>query len=68
MAEITKDMSISSIVEKYPETFEIFQKHGMHCVGCAAARFENLEQGAQAHGIDIDSLLKDLNKAISKKK
>lgn len=26
-----------------------------------AARFENLEQGALAHGIDVDSLVKDLN-------
>jgi len=66
--KITKDMSISSIVEQYPETFEVFQKHGLHCVGCAAARFENLEQGASAHGIDVDDLLKDLNQAISKKK
>jgi hypothetical protein len=27
-----------------------------------AARFENIEQGALAHGIDVDSLMKDLNK------
>jgi hypothetical protein len=29
-----------------------------------AARFENLEQGALAHGIDVDALIKDLNEAI----
>ena len=29
-----------------------------------AARFENLEQGAQAHGIDVEVMLKDLNAAI----
>lgn len=29
-----------------------------------AARFENLEQGALAHGLDIDALIKDLNEAI----
>jgi hypothetical protein len=29
-----------------------------------AARFENLEQGAQAHGIDVDAMLKELNEAI----
>jgi hybrid cluster-associated redox disulfide protein len=33
------------------------------CVGCAAARFENLEQGAVAHGINVDALLQDLNTA-----
>lgn len=61
-------MSISEIVEKHPETFEVFVKHGLHCVGCAAARFENLEQGAAAHGIDVDKLVEDLNKAVKKKK
>jgi hybrid cluster-associated redox disulfide protein len=59
---ITKEMSILEIVEKYPETTPVFFEHGMHCLGCAAARFENLEQGAAAHGIDVDSLVADLNK------
>lgn len=39
-------------------------KHGMHCLGCMAARFENIEQGALAHGIDVDKLMEDLNKVI----
>ena len=37
--------------------------YGMGCLGCAAARFENIEQGAMAHGIDVDALIADLNKA-----
>ena len=64
MAVITKEMSIMEIVSKFPNTVEIFMKHGLHCVGCAAARFENLEQGAIAHCIDVDALVKDLNKAV----
>lgn len=31
-----------------------------------AARFENIEQGALAHGIDVDKLIDELNKAIGK--
>mgnify|MGYP000990405733 CR=1 FL=1 len=38
---------------------------GLMCVGCAAARFENLEQGAMAHGIDVEALLKDLNQVVA---
>ena len=60
---ITKEMSIIDIVEKYPQTVEVFQNYGMGCIGCMASRFENVEQGALAHGIDIDSLIKDLNNA-----
>lgn len=69
MAEkITKDMSIGEIVTKHPETFEVFVKNGLHCVGCAAASFENLEQGAEAHGIDTDKLVSELNKTLEGKK
>lgn len=60
---ITGDMSITEIVEKYPKTADILLSYGMHCFGCMAARFENLEQGALAHGIDVQRLLKDLNSA-----
>jgi hybrid cluster-associated redox disulfide protein len=60
---ITRDMSITEVVENYPKTAEVFIRHGMHCFGCMAARFENIEQGALAHGIDVDKLMEDLNKA-----
>ncbi len=66
--KITKEMSILEIVEKHPETIEVFMKHGLHCIGCAAARFETLEQGASAHGIDVDKFVKDLNSALKKEK
>lgn len=65
--EITKDMPIMEIVEKHPETIEVFMKKGLHCIGCAAARFETLEEGAVAHGIDADELVEALNKAAKKK-
>ncbi|MDH3382158.1 MAG: DUF1858 domain-containing protein [Flavobacteriaceae bacterium] len=61
-------MSIGEVVEKYPQTIEVFMKHGMHCLGCAAAHFENIGQGADAHGIDVKKLVEDLNKAAEKKK
>ncbi|ENO12477.1 hybrid cluster protein-associated redox disulfide domain [Thermoplasmatales archaeon SCGC AB-539-C06] len=61
-------MSIESVVNKYPQTVDVFLKHGLHCIGCAVAAFENIEQGATVHGIDVKKLLDDLNKAIKKKK
>ncbi len=58
---ITKDMSIMEVVQKYPDTVSVFANAGMGCIGCAAARFENIEQGALAHGIDVDALINGLN-------
>jgi len=62
--KITKDMSILDIVREYPETIEVFARNGLGCIGCAAARFENLEAGAKVHGMDADKLVQELNAAI----
>lgn len=61
---IAKDMSILEVVQKYPDTVDVFVNAGMGCLGCAAAHFENIEQGAMAHGIDVDQLVKDLNTVV----
>jgi hybrid cluster-associated redox disulfide protein len=64
MDAIKKDMPIGDVVQNYPQTIEVFLKHGLMCFGCAIARFENVEQGAMAHGINVDALMKDLNAAV----
>lgn len=58
---ITKKQSIIEVVQQYPDTIDVFMNAGMGCLGCAAAHFENIEQGALAHGIDPDELVEDLN-------
>ena len=65
---ITKDTGIIEAVQNHPEILQVFAEYGLGCVGCMAARFETLEQGAAAHGIDIDELVADLNKAIANNK
>ncbi len=63
---ITKDMIIKDIVEKYPETLNVFGQFNMGCLGCSGALFETLEQGANAHGIDVNAMVKALNEKINK--
>ena len=62
---ITKETTIEAVVKQYPETMIIFMNHGLHCVGCHVSAFESIEEGAIAHGIDVDILVTDLNKVIS---
>ena len=64
MAKVTKDMGILDIVQQYPETIAVFQKYGMGCIGCAAARFENLEAGAKVHGFNPDEMVDEINSVI----
>ena len=65
---ITKDTGIIEAVQNHPEILQVFAEYGLGCVGCMAARFETLEQGAAAHGIGIEALVADLNKAIADNK
>ena len=55
--EITKETLISEIVENCPEAMPAFQAIGMHCMGCAMASGENLEQACYAHGVDPDEFV-----------
>jgi len=66
MAAITKDMGIIEIVEKWPDTARVLMEFGMGCLGCVAARYETIEQGANAHGMDVDALIKALNEVAEK--
>jgi len=67
---ITKDMSFSEVLQKYPQTDQVMMKHGLHCIGCHAAAFETIEQGCTAHGMkeeDITKMVKEMNEALEKK-
>ena len=57
-------MGIMDIVTQYPETLEVFARYGMGCIGCAAARFENLEAGARVHGFNADEMVAEINALI----
>ena len=65
---ITKKITLSEVLEKYPEAAEIFMNEGLYCVGCGMANLETIEQGALAHGINVNKLVEKLNKKIQKKK
>jgi len=59
--KITKEMNIIEVVQRYPDTAMVFMYAGMGCFGCHAAQFETIEEGALAHGIDVDKLVEALN-------
>lgn len=67
MGKVTKDMGIIDIVQQHPESLEVFAKYGLGCIGCAAARFENLEAGAKVHGVDPKVMVSEINELIEKK-
>lgn len=64
MAQITKDTIIGDILDIAPETAPIFMSIGMHCLGCPASRGETVEQACMVHGVEVESLLAEVNKLV----
>lgn len=65
MAQITKDTIIGDILDIAPQTAPVFMSIGMHCLGCPASRGETVEQACMVHGVDVNSLLEQINKLLA---
>lgn len=59
---IGKEMTITDILTRYPETLPVFERYGLDCHDCQIAEFEQLEHGAKVHKVDIDTLIAELNR------
>lgn len=65
MAKITKDTLIADCLKINPNSGEILMAVGMHCLGCAMAHGETIEQAVFVHGNDLDALLEKLNEGVA---
>ena len=63
MKKFNKDMTIAEVLEENENLKEVLMGFGMHCFGCPCALAETLEEAAKGHGISLEKLLDDLNKA-----
>lgn len=61
---VTKDTNILEAVQKYPMIAQVFQKHGLGCIGCMVAAGESLGEGISAHGLDADAIIAEINEMI----
>lgn len=59
--KITKDMTFAELINSNKDAAEKLTNQGLFCGGCPMAQFETIENGAKAHGVDIDKLIKELN-------
>jgi hybrid cluster-associated redox disulfide protein len=65
MYQIEKDTMIGDIVLYAPETMPLFQAIGMHCMGCAMASGETVEEACAVHGVDPDLFVEKVNEFIA---
>ena len=65
MVQLKRDTQLIDVLELAPEDLPLFQEIGMHCLGCALASEENVEQACMAHGVDVDEFLAKCNDVIA---
>jgi hybrid cluster-associated redox disulfide protein len=56
--------SIGEILAKWPAAARLLTRHRMHCVGCEIARFETLEAACGVYGVDLETLLREIETAV----
>lgn len=56
-----KEMTMGEILSINPEARAVLEGFGMHCCGCPVSQAEPLEDACEAHGVDVELVLKELN-------
>lgn len=60
---VNSDERVSALLARNPKAARVLLDHGMHCIGCAIARFETLAEACAIYSIPLERLLSDLNVA-----
>ncbi|MDR1834325.1 MAG: DUF1858 domain-containing protein [Fusobacteriaceae bacterium] len=61
---VTRDSNILKAVQEYPIIAQVFRKYGLGCIGCMISSGETLGEGLQAHGMDVDKVISEINQLI----
>lgn len=64
--EITKDMTISSVLKLDESMSDVFIGFGMFCIFCHLSENETIAEACQVHDIDSDFLVSKLNSTYQK--
>ncbi|MCR4688121.1 MAG: DUF1858 domain-containing protein [Saccharofermentans sp.] len=58
---VTKDTIIGDLVNLDEGIAPLLMSAGLHCLGCALASGESVEEACIVHGLDCDALVEELN-------
>ncbi len=61
---ITLHLTISAILERWPEVIPVFLNHKMSCVGCTLADFMTLEDALEIYKLEKEPFIEQLTQAI----
>lgn len=58
---VDKNSKINEILSVYPDAKRFFNDREMACGSCFAVNFDTIENGALMHGMEVNSLIDQLN-------
>ena len=56
----TKKTKLAELLDD-KKSVDVMMSKGIYCMGCPMASQESIEEGCQAHGLDVEKTLKELN-------
>ncbi|HEX2980057.1 MAG TPA: DUF1858 domain-containing protein [Anaerolineaceae bacterium] len=62
--EISQEITIASLLSRWPEMIPIFLQHRMTCVGCTMAPYERLSDAMAIYGLDPETFMAELRQAM----
>lgn len=69
MPQITPDMTIASVVERWPDAARVLAAYGLGCASCSISKGETIEQAMGGHAraarVQIDALMGHLEQLAS---
>ena len=58
---VTKQSIIGDVVMADDNVAPLLMSMGLHCIGCAMATGESIEEACMVHDLDADDLVNELN-------
>ncbi|MBC8287495.1 MAG: DUF1858 domain-containing protein [Nitrospinae bacterium] len=61
---VEKNTRINDILSAHPEAMRFFEEKQMSCGSCFAVKFDTLENGALMHGMEVTTLISQLEQFL----
>ena len=58
------ELTVTTVLARWPQTAAVFQRRNMACVGCAVADFYTISDAAGIYQVDLPAFLAELRAAI----
>jgi len=61
---LSSDITVKELLDRHPQTLQLFMDIGLLCVGCPAEAFHTLADVAREYHFDLNQLLQQIQKTI----